>query len=300
MPGAQTIVDASTINAQLREGKHLLFAPGVFYINGTIEITRADTVVLGLGLATVIANNGQPIMAVSDVNGVAIAGLIFEAGPLSSTTLLRVGEPGSAKDHSSSPIALYDVFCRVGGSQHKGRASSCVTINSNDVIGDDLWLWRADHGSNVGWKENTADSGLIVNGSRVTIYGLAVEHFQKYQTVWNGNFGRVYFYQSEMPYDVPRQRDWTNGVGVTSDGYASYKVGDKATDHHAWGVGVYCYFRDAAITAFHAIEVPPAVESSFKNQVTIWLDGNKGSSITHIINDDGAAVTEKSRKATLP
>jgi len=43
------------------------------------------------------------------------------------------------------------------------------------------------------------------------MYGLAVEHFQKDQTVWNGNFGRVYFYQSETPYDVPSQAEWMDG-----------------------------------------------------------------------------------------
>jgi len=71
------------------------------------------------------------------------------------------------------------------------------------VIGDNLWLWRADHGNNVGWTRNPADNGLTVNGNNVSMYGLAVEHFQKFQTVWNGESGKDIFYQSEMPYDVP-------------------------------------------------------------------------------------------------
>jgi len=186
----------------------------------------------------------------------------------------------------------------VGGAQHVGSASSCVTINSNDVVGDDLWLWRADHGSNVGWVVNPADNGLIVNGTNVAMYGLAVEHFQQYQTVWNGEGGRVYFYQSEMPYDVPSQSVWMSPGGL--NGYASYKVADGVTDHQAFGVGVYCYFISPAISAYHAIEVPASIEPSFDDMVTIWLNGQSGSEITHIINNDGAAVTQGSRKATLP
>lgn len=293
-------LDAATINSALRAGKNLLFAPGVYLVNGTIEVTRPDTVILGLGYADLVANNGQPAMTVADVGGVTIGGIIFEAGPSTSTTLLQVGEAGSSKDHSDNPSMLYDIFCRVGGSRHIGKATSCVTINSSNVTGDNLWLWRADHGGNVGWNDNPADTGLIVNGSHVSMYGLAVEHFQKYQTIWNGDFGRVYFYQSEMPYDPPNQAAWTNASNAHSEGYASYKVGDKVTQHQALGVGVYCYFRDSPITAYHAIEVPPAVEPGFKNLVIFFLNGRVGSKIVHIINDDGSTVTMDKRKATLP
>jgi hypothetical protein len=298
--GEATTIDAAAINAALSAGKHLLFTPGVYYLDSTIEVARANTVILGLGMATLVANKGQPIMAVSDVDGVTIAGLIFEAGASNSPTLLQVGEQGSTGNHRSNLTCLYDVFCRVGGSNHLGKATTCVTINSNDVIGDNFWLWRADHGSNVGWKDNPADTGLIVNGARVTIYGLAVEHFQKYQTIWNGEAGRVYFYQSEMPYDPPSQADWTNPAAANPNGYASYKVGDKVTEHHAWGVGVYCFFRDAPVTVAHAVETPAALESSFKDLVTFWLSGKPQSEISHVINDSGDAVTEKHRMATLP
>jgi hypothetical protein len=207
------------------------------------------------------------------------------------------GEAVSSLDHSADPTFLYDLFCRVA-SQNPGSASSCVTINSNDVVGDNLWLWRADHGEYVGWTENPADNGLIVNGDDVTIYGLAVEHFQKYQTVWNGESGRVYFYQSEMPYDPPSQEAWRDEGDLK--GYASYKVDDGVTDHRAWGVGVYCFFSDAVVIADRAIEVPAAVAEGFEHMVTIWLNGKEGSGITHVINDQGAAVSESSRRANLP
>ena len=297
--GLPTTIDAANINAALLQGDHLLFAPGVYYIQGTINVTKPGTVVLGMGSATLVAETGQPLITVADVDGVTIAGLIFDAGPTGSPTLLEVGQAGASIDHSSDPTFLFDVFCRVGGSsQYAGRTSSCVTINSNNVVGDNLWLWRADHGSNVGWTQNLAASGLIVNGKDVSMYGLAVEHFQQFQTVWNGESGRDYFYQSEMPYDVPSQSAWKSGPN--SNGYASYKVADGVVNHAAWGVGVYCFFRDTPVIADHAIEVPASIESGFTDMVTFWLNGTAGSQITHIINNDGAAVTVGNRKATLP
>lgn len=296
--GDHTVIDAGPINTALDQGKHLLFTPGVYYLNGTLRIKNPDTVVLGLGQATIVANDGKPIISIADVDGVSLAGVFLDAGPANSETLLEVGEPGSTGDHASNPTFLYDLFCRVGGARHVGKASSCVTINSNDVIGDNLWLWRADHGSNVGWTQNPADTGIIVNGDRVTMYGLAVEHFQKFQTVWNGEFGRTYFYQSEMPYDVPSQEGWRDPA--QGNGYASYKVADGVTNHKAWGVGVYCFFKDTVVTADRAIEVPPGIEPAITDMVTFWLNGKKGSEITHIVNHSGLAVTQENRKATLP
>src|SRR5207253_7523621 len=138
--------------------------------------------------------------------------------------------------HPNDPIVLSDIFCRAGGAA-PGAARCFVTINANDVIGDNFWLWRADHGNGAGWTTNANRNGLIVNGANVTVYGLFVEHCQEYQTLWNGNGGRMYFYQSEMPYDPPNYEAWSHD-GV--HGYASYKVADSVTTHQAWGLGIYC------------------------------------------------------------
>jgi len=297
--GGPIVLQASELNTDLAAGRHLLFTPGVYYLNGTLEVNRANTIVLGMGLATLVANDGQALIRVGDVDGVSIAGLTLEAGPQVSSTLLEVGPAGSRADHSANPTFLYDIFARVGGeAEHAGRAVNCVTINSNDVVGDNLWLWRADHGSNVGWTVNTADSGLIVNGADVKMYGLAVEHFQKYQTVWNGERGRLWFYQSECPYDIPSQAAWNAPNG--RQGYASYKVADNVSDHQAKGLGVYCFFRDAIVRLQSAIEVPAPLQSSMINMTTFWLDGLEGSEITHILNDLGKTVTKQNRQAWLP
>ena len=80
----------------------------------------------------------------------------------------------------------------------------------NDTIIDHTWIWRADHGTGVGWDSNLSDNGLVVNGDHVTTYGLFVEHHQQFQVLWNGNYGRTYFYQSEIPYDPPDQASYTS------------------------------------------------------------------------------------------
>jgi hypothetical protein len=292
---AQPTTDTDvTMNAALARGLNLLLAPGVYHLSSSLQVSRADTVVLGLGLATLVADTGTPAMTIADVVGVRVGGIIFDAGATSATTLLEVGSGPTSSNHSQDPISLYDIFCRVGGGT-PGTTSSCVTINSNDVIGDNLWLWRADHGAGVGWTANVSANGLIVNGDRVTMYGLAVEHFQQYQTIWNGNGGQVYFYQSEMPYDPPMQSLWMNG---TSNGYASYKVASTVTTHSALGLGVYCAFRQPVV-ADDAFEAPTAAGVGLHHLVTVWLDGAAGSSINHVLNGTGGAVMSSGGKATI-
>jgi Ricin-type beta-trefoil lectin domain len=276
---------AATINAALTAGKNLLFTPGVFHLSDTVRVTRADTVVLGLGLATLVPDNGVTAMTVADVNGVKLAGLLIDAGTTNSAVLMQVGPSGSTADHSADPTSLSDVFFRIGGAG-VGKATQSLVVNSNNVIGDHMWLWRADHGSGVGWTSNTAANGLVVNGNNVTMYGLFVEHYQQYQTIWNGNGGRTYFYQNEMPYDPPNQAAWMNG---STKGYAAYKVASTVTSHEAWGLGSYCYFStNSSVVADRSFEVPDTAGVKFHDLVTVSLGGT--GTISHVINNTGAAV----------
>ncbi|GIF48122.1 F5/8 type C domain-containing protein [Asanoa ferruginea] len=275
----------ATINDALSQGKNLLFAPGVHHVSSPIQVNRADTVILGLGLATIQADNGSVGMKIADVNGVKVGGIMFEAGATNSPVLMEVGPPGSSADHAANPVSLHDVFFRIGG-PGVGRATNTLTVNSDDVIGDHMWLWRADHGDGVGWSVNTADTGLTVNGDDVTMYGLFVEHFQKYQTVWNGERGRTYFYQNEFPYEMPNQAAWMNG---TTRGYAAYKVNDAVNQHFAIGLGSYCVFTlDASVVAERSFEVPTKAGVQFQNMVTVSLGG--AGTINHIINNAGGTA----------
>jgi hypothetical protein len=280
-PGAT----AATINAALAAGQNLLVTPGVYHLNDTLRITRANTVVLGLGLATLVPDNGVTAMTVADVDGVSIAGILFDAGTVSSPVLLQVGPSGSTVDHSANPTTLSDVFFRIGGAG-VGKAAVSLQVNSNNVIGDHMWLWRADHGSGVGWTSNTAANGLIVNGTNVTMYGLFVEHYQQYEVTWNGNGGRTYFFQNEAPYDVPNQSSWASPGGA---GFAAYKVGAGVTSHEAWGLGSYCFFNtNSSVVLGHSFEVPATAGVRFHDLTTVSLGGV--GTISHIINNSGDAV----------
>lgn len=282
-PGAS----AASLNDALARGRHLLFTPGIHHLDAPLHVARANTVILGLGLATLVADGGTTAITVDDVDGVTIAGLLVEAGPVSSPVLVRVGTPGARADHSGNPTLLADLFVRVGGAG-VGRADTTLVVNSDDVIGDDLWLWRADHGHGVGWTENTAGNGLVVNGDRVTMYGLFVEHYQRDQVVWNGNAGRTYFFQNEMPYDVPSQSAWMSGGGVR--GFAAYRVADSVTSHEAWGLGSYCFFnRNPGVVADRAFAAPGAPAVRFHDMVTVSLGGGRGT-IAHVLNDSGPAA----------
>jgi hypothetical protein len=285
---------SATLNSALNRGLNVTFTPGVYQLASSIQVTRPDTIILGLGLTTLVAGGGQPTLVVSDVDGVRIGGIIFDAGTMMSPTLIEIGSGPSTVNHSADPTMLYDTFCRVGGAT-VGAAQTCLTVNSNDVMGDNLWLWRADHGTGVGWTSNTCPNGLTVNGDRVSMYGLAVEHFQQYQTMWNGNSGQVYFYQSEMPYDPPNQAAWMNG---TSDGYASYEVGSAVTSHTALGLGVYSAFRQV-ITADHGFEAPTATGVSLQHLITVWLNSTPGSGISHVLDETGNPVGSSNSTATL-
>jgi hypothetical protein len=287
---------AATINAALSQGLNLLLTPGIYSLNGTIQVTRANTVVLGLGFATLLAQNGVTEMSVADVDGVVIAGILFDAGPTASPVLLQVGPAGSNASHSANPTSLHDLFFRVGGAA-VGKTTVSLQINSNDVIGDDFWIWRADHGNGVGWTSNTAVNGLVVNGANVTIYGLAVEHHQQYQTLWNGNGGSVYFYQSEAPYDPPNQASWMAG---SENGYASYKVADAVTTHQGYGIGVYCYFNvNSSVKLNNAIEVPTSGLNGgmMHNMTTVSLGGV--GEITHVLDGFGGAANSSNNVVRL-
>jgi hypothetical protein len=288
---------AVTLNAQLAKGKNLLFTPGIYTLSQAIYISRPNTVVLGLGFATLKPINGNAAMATADADGIIIAGILFDAGPIESPVLLQIGSQGSHANHISDPISLHDVFFRVGGAG-VGRTRINLEVNSNDTIIDHTWIWRADHGKGVGWNLNISDNGLVVNGNHVTAYGLFVEHHQQFQVLWNGNYGRTYFYQSEIPYDPPNQAIWKSAPGT--NGWASYKVADNVTHHEAWGLGIYSVFTYPHVVLDHAIEVPETAGVRFHDMITVALEHN--GTIKNVIDNTGGSTQTDPRytpKVTL-
>jgi hypothetical protein len=283
--------DAQTINNALARGQNLLFTPGVYDIDRTIKVKRPDTVVLGLGFPTLVPDNGVVTMDVADVPGVKVSGLLFDAGAVNSPVLLQVGTAHAHKSDPGDPTSLQDVFFRIGGAT-PGKATTSLIVNSDNVLLDDIWAWRADHGNGVGWTANTADTGVVVNGDDVTAYGLFVEHYQKYEVIWNGENGRVIFFQNEMPYDPPSQAAWMEAPGV--DGWAAFKVTDGVKSFSGYGMGSYSFFNQGVdIFAARAFEVPTSLpRGSLHDLLTIFLDPSHGKGgILHVVNDAGGSST---------
>jgi hypothetical protein len=102
--------NAKSINAALEQGKNIILTPGIYHLEDSIKVSRPDTVVLGLGIATLTPDKGTAAMEVSDVDGVKIAGILFDAGAENSPVLLQIGREESTRDHSSNPTSVHDIF----------------------------------------------------------------------------------------------------------------------------------------------------------------------------------------------
>jgi fibronectin type 3 domain-containing protein len=275
------------INSALASGQNLILTPGIYQYSGSINVTNPNTVVLGLGYADLVPQSGTAAITVADVSGVQIAGLLIDAGPVNSPVLFQVGVAGASRvSHASNPTSINDVFLRIGGAT-QGTATESMEIDSDNVILDNIWAWRADHGQvQVGWTVNVGINGLVVNGDNVTALGVAVEHYEAEQVLWNGEGGETIFYQSEMPYDVPSQSAWMDG---SVDGYASYNVSPTVTAHSAYGIGVYSFFNQGVdIIANSGISVPVAAGVNITDALSVFLAGS--GQISYTIASDSPTV----------
>ena len=290
--------EVTNIQNALNDGKNILFTPGIYEIDETINVSNDGTVLLGLGLASLKATKGEVVID-TKCSDLTVAGLLFDAGSAYtddegnekiSENLLHIGE--------GSNVVLNDVYFRVGGTytSKPATAKRCITIDADRVIGDNLWVWRADHGDQVAWDKNKTENGIVINGDDVTMYALMVEHFHEYQTVWNGNRGRLYMYQSEIPYDVPGEDVWMSHDG-TRYGYASFYVDDSVTDFHGEGLGIYLYNRDAAVRLTSAVEMPDNEGVSMHHVITVMLTGNPG--MQYVINNAGSSVVTPGAEAMI-
>jgi len=283
------------INRELARGRHLLLTPGMYDIARSISVKRANTVVLGIGHATLTAVDGAVPLQVADVPGVVIAGLTIDAGPVESPVLLRVGKKNG--NHSANqkaaanPTTLSDVYFRVGG-PHIGKADVSLEVNSDNVLIDHTWVWRADHGregfiagvngDTDRWRTNIGRNGVVINGDHVTATGLFVEHYQEHNVIWNGENGTTTFFQNELPYDPPTQADWMNG---DVEGWAAYKVADSVRRHQLIGGGVYVFNQNnPSIHTENGFEVPRRRGVRLHHILTVNLSAG---TIDHVVNGVG-------------
>jgi hypothetical protein len=289
---ARPSTPVGAINAALGHGQNLILTPGVYDLRQPIEVTRPDTVVLGLGFATLIPQNGNASMVTGDVPGIKLSGMIFDAGPRNSPVLLDVGglRRGARSSFANDPTLVQDVFFRIGGAE-PGQATTSLIVNTDDTILDDIWAWRADHGAGVGWTSNRGDTGVIVNGDHVSAYGLFVEHYQKFEVIWNGQDGEDVFFQNEMPYDPPSQAAWMSSP--TTDGYAAFLVSRRVRSFQGFGMGSYSFF-DLGIPIFatQAFQAPDRAGVQFHDLLTVFLNATTGSGgIDTVIDGVGGSST---------
>lgn len=237
-----------------------------------------------MGFATISCQYGQPCIKVG-TTGVQISGILLQAGSTSASSLLSVGYDFEPHGDSDPYSFLHDVFARVGGpSTDETAVDIMVQVNNNNVIIDNTWLWRADHdiAGKVYDKRNHVNTSLQVNGNNVIGYGIMCEHTLRNNLEWNGENGRTYFYQNELPYEIDND----------FNGFYGYKVGDHVQNHEAWGTGVYAFFRDHNALLSTAISAPENPGIKFHNSMTKLLGHNNTGTVQHIIDHDGEAINK--------
>lgn len=291
--------DDVSLNAALNAGRSILFTPGIYTLDRPLSVEKEGTVLLGLGYATLKISdaNREGALRVADVGGVRIADLLLDAGAYSENMAV-IGTEKSGLSHAEDPAVLSDFYIRVGGAADAHtETGTALVVNSNDVIGDNFWIWRADHTLGVAWQDERDESGEITNygnpavtgvevrGDRVRCYALMVEHFEGYQTVWKGEDGLTVMYQSETPYRIPSQDDWMSPNG--KKGCASYKVSDAVTRHRGYCIGIYLV-NFTGQTLDSAVEAPEKSGIDLRRLTVCNLSGNSAASrIMHVLNDFG-------------
>jgi hypothetical protein len=286
-----------TINGALLLGKNLILTPGVYNLSQPITVSRPGTVVLGLGLATLVPQRGNAALVAAPSHGVKVSGLIVDAGPVNSPVLVSVGLPGASA--SGDPDLIQDVYFRVGGAETTPTSATVSLLdNASGSIIDNVWIWRADHGNAVGWTQNTGATGLVVTGSGVTAYGLAVEHYQKSEVVWSGQGGTNIFFQNELPYDPPSQSAWM--ASPTQNGYPAFLVSPNVKTFQGYGMGSYVVFIQTSATLHdaEAFQAPKTPGVQFHNSFGVWIAGSGG--LDSIVNGTGGPVTSANPGTVKP
>ena len=290
-------MSGAAITAALALGKDLILSPGVYNLDRPIVVPHPDTVILGLGLATLVPQHGNAAMVVVRNSGVKLSGLIIDAGPVNSPVLLSVGTPGPSS--ASDPDLIQDVYFRIGGAETTPVSATVSLLdNAGNSIIDNVWAWRADHGSAVGWTVNTAGTGVVVTGNDVTAYGLFVEHYQKNEVIWSGQRGTDIFFQNELPYDPPSQSAWM--ASPTQNGYPAFLVTPNVRTFQGYGMGSYVVFIQTSATLHdaEAFQAPKTPGVQFHDILGVWIAGSGG--LDSIIKGAGGPVTSTNPGTVKP
>eukprot|EP00434_Breviolum_minutum_P031742 symbB.v1.2.028072.t1/scaffold2936.1/size66856/1 len=245
---------AKDINSAIAQGLHVVITPAVYYLEEPIVINHPNICILGLGFATLIPQKldifiGRGVIEVGAVDGVRLAGVFVQAGPLDSPNyanavgaLVRWGDPNNPYEgNKENPGFIYDFIARVGGPDFVPvGVDTMLEVNNGWVITDNTWLWKADHCVNSSGAlcipQRYVKHCLVVNSANVHMYGLMAEHSNGDIVVWNGEYGKTYFFQSELKYtmgELSKPNSWDNVSHPVS-----YRV--NAVNHIALAMGIYC------------------------------------------------------------
>jgi hypothetical protein len=293
---------SATMSERLAAGDHLLLSPGIYNLTEPIVISRPGSVVLGIGFPTLVASNltaSLPVLhitpsatsagsASSPGGGVRIAGLLLQAGPMNSPSLLQWDAADSSPSSPPAPSFIQDVFARVGGtndpSLQQMRAQAMMRLEASHVVLDHSWLWRADHGvtGELGGGVNPVPNGLVVLADDVLAYGLQVEHTTQDLVQWNGTRGgQIFFFQSELPYDATQE-------DFGAPGYCAIRVADQVEEFLGSGLGAYAFFNAGNVTVENAFVTGAAPAVQLQTALTVCL--GEGS-IAHVADGQGAEAT---------
>jgi hypothetical protein len=147
---------------------------------------------------------------------------------------------------------------------------------------ENIHLWRADHGvaTNTGScvgaiSYNYCRYGLWVHPEAlVEAIGLASEHSLDTPCLWEGNSGKVLFYQCELPYEVPEGSQPPVGLDVVGSHF------------YGLGLGVYCFFRAPRpglwSPAGLRLHVPDA---RVDGACAVWLNGCHDTGICTVVEE---------------
>ncbi|MCH5162813.1 MAG: hypothetical protein J1G38_04920 [Clostridiales bacterium] len=272
---------AESITDAFKTHTAVILTPGIYYLDEAIEINDDGKLLMGMGLTSLMPLNGNACL-VTDASNISVSGILFDAGMENSDTLASIGVPR----RNSRDARLFDCYFRVGGFlEEKTYAECSLKVYSDDSVLDNLWIWRADHGSDrnkyIGWSVNNGNTGAEIYGDNVKAYALMAEHYKKHNVAWYGNNGKLFFYQSEIAYDVPVQSVWKDDG---RNGYSSLYVDDGVEIFTGRGLGVYSNFHVAGIRLDSAITVPDKAGITIEHACTVGLNGSQG--ITAVVNNE--------------
>ena len=282
---------ADKINAVLKTHQYTLFTPGIYDLDKTIEVVLDNSFMTGLGYATLSSSeNMNKLMSVKSKHNIICSLLLQNNANIDN--FLVIEENDSVEEHT----LLSDLFFRAGGqSENDTSIDTAFVANQDKIIGDNFWIWRADHGKNIGFTKNYAKSGCQINGQDIIWHALLVEHFYEYQTIWNGENGTLVFYQSETPYDLPDQSYWMKDDEALSEeeklGFASYKVNNDVMNHKGYGIGIY-YVNTSKKKeqCYTALECPNNEGIYFEHVSALHFVGEGG--FIHTINNIDGNIHE--------